>query len=432
MGQIEQLPASSTEAKIVDLSERILATVRSILEPDRSTAEEDFKHLLRRVKDLFNRRQSLTAPGGETKDMLVEVLYGRVLRGFKSYYQNAEIEGDPQKAAVFLLGSVLTGAALAEFAHVLDCVLMQEGAPKDFHLAGRADFISMDELLQLLASGKHTGRLALHSPHSVLDLYFKNGLIAFVDPHSFNQRLIQTEGRLSKWREIPQDVLNRANERRATENIPVLLGLRDLGFFKDEELRFHLRNIGIELVYNHLQEGKRCAFSYEAMEELPDFVEGNLCSIPVMPLLLEGHKRIDEWRRIRRVFPNLDDAIQPTGDMFQAIAELPLDVIAIKALTLVTGANSFRDIADATGLNNFDLGMMLVGFARQGILVPPGGKDSLFDENVSSEEAMQAASDALDAAEAFESIPETLNSVLGTEEASFGLGFTKAARDLES
>ncbi|MCA8968596.1 MAG: DUF4388 domain-containing protein [Planctomycetes bacterium] len=428
MATIRPISANSTEAKVVDLSTRILETVKSMIGGDRNESEADFGHLLDRVKDLFGRRHTLTAPGGETKDMLTEVLFGRVIRGFTEFYENADISGDPRKAAEFLLGTVLTGSALAEFAHVIDRVLMEEGAPKDYHLAGRADFISMDELLQLLASGKHTGQLSLQNPEARLDIWFKNGLIAFIDPHCLRQRLIQGRG-LNRWREIPPDLLLEANEIRGTNGTPVLLTLHERGFLKSDELRDQLRNLGFEQIYAYLQDGKHCAFGYTAMETLPAFVEEHHCGMPVTPLLLEGHKRIDDWRRIQRVFPDLDAPIEPTPDMYMKIGQLSLDVVEIKALTLVDGMNSFRDVASQTGLNNFDLGMMFCGFARDGVIVPPGGTDALFDdEELSLEESMDAAALALDANEALDAIPDSLDQVFGTDDDGFGLGYTKAAR----
>ncbi|MCB9890372.1 MAG: DUF4388 domain-containing protein, partial [Planctomycetes bacterium] len=299
---------------------------------------------------------------------------------------------------------------------------------KDYHLAGRADFISMDELLQLLASGKHTGQLSLQNPEARLDIWFKNGLIAFIDPHCLRQRLIQGRG-LNRWREIPPDLLLEANEIRGTNGTPVLLTLHERGFLKSDELRDQLRNLGFEQIYAYLQDGKHCAFGYTAMETLPAFVEEHHCGMPVTPLLLEGHKRIDDWRRIQRVFPDLDAPIEPTPDMYMKIGQLSLDVVEIKALTLVDGINSFRDVASQTGLNNFDLGMMLCGFARDGVIVPPGGTDALFDdEELSLEESMDAAALALDANEALDAIPDSLDHVFGSDDDGFGLGFTKAAR----
>ena len=429
MAKIRQISADSNSAKVVDLSTRILETVKSMVSGSQRETEADFGHLLDRVKDLFCRRHSLTAQGGETKDMLTEVLFGRVTRGFTEFYENADISGDPRKAAEFLLGTVLTGAALAEFAHVIDSVLMEEGAPKDFHLAGRADFISMDELLQLLAAGKHTGQLSLQNPEARLDIWFKDGLIAFIDPHCLNQRLIPGRG-LTRWREIPQDLLNEANEIRSTEGTPVLLTLHERGFLKADELTEQLRNLGFEKIFGYLQDGKHCAFGYTATEDLPSYVTDYHCGMPVTPLLLEGHKRIDDWRRILRVFPELDAPILPTEDMFMKIGQLSLDVVEIKALTLVDGMNSFRDIAGQTGLNNFDLGMMLCAFARDGVIVPPGGREALFEEEeLSLEESMDAAALALDANEAMDSIPDSLDQVFGTDDDGFGLGFTKAARE---
>jgi hypothetical protein len=118
--------------------------------------------------------------------------------------------------------------------------------------------------------------------------------------------------------------------------------------------------------------------------------------------------------------------------MIQKLGQLSLDVIELKALTMVNGSNSFNSISSATGLNDFDLGMMLVGFACDGVIIPPGGADSLFDDGLSLEESMKAAEDALDTAEALEAIPESFDSVFGKDdEGGFGLGFTRAARNDE-
>ena len=64
MATIRPISANSTEAKVVDLSTRILETVKSMIGGDRNESEADFGHLLDRVKDLFGRRHTLTATGG--------------------------------------------------------------------------------------------------------------------------------------------------------------------------------------------------------------------------------------------------------------------------------------------------------------------------------------------------------------------------------
>ncbi len=423
---LEDIQPDSVEAEIVDLSAHVLETVRSVLGSNAEEAAEDFRHLLGRIRKLIQRKASFEASKGETRDLLAEVLFSRLSRSFRTFYKNAEVGGDPLRAAEFLLGSVLTGAALSDFANVMDRVITEEVVP-DYHLAGRADFISLEELLQLLSAGKHTGVLTLESKRQKLDLHFLDGLIAFIDPQRLDRRVLPGK-RPGSWREVSEELCDRVNEGRTARGKPILLGLLEEGFLKPETVKTYLRSFGAELIYEFLLDPDDCAFRYKAIKEIPDFVQEHHAGLPVMPVLLEGHKRIDDWRRIRRVFPDLHEQIVPAPDLFRRIAELPLAPIELKVLSLLTGKTSFMDVQAGVGLSRFDLGLMLVHFASDGILEPPGGKDSLFDDAMSAEESLEAATEALEMIESMDSIPDSLDAVFGEEEEGFGLGYVKAAR----
>ncbi len=415
-------------ARVVDLSVQILETVQAMVTGKREEAEKDYLHLMDRVRDLFRRKVRFEATPGETRDLMAEVLFSRLRKGYAEFFDRARFDRDPMKAAEFLLGGVLSAAAIADFGRVVDKVLTEEAVP-DFDFAGRSAFITLEELLQLLSAGKHSGVLLLEDQKDRLDLWMRNGSVAFIDPHRLKQRLIHGQGQ-TKWREIPKDLHEIVNEARTVEGRPILLSLLEQGFLKEGEIKTQLRTTGAEWVYDFLQDTKDCAFRYTAQAELPDFVTKFDAGLPVMPLLLEGHKRIDDWKRIQRVFPDMDQEIVPSPDLFARIAEMCLDAIEIKVLSLLDGKKSFRTIQAAVGLDDFNLGMMLVRFACEGILEPPGGPESLFEdaEGMSAEESLVAAAEALDVNESLEAIPDSLDAVFGNEEEGFGLGYLKAAR----
>ncbi len=399
---------------------------------DGESGEEskDFEHLMGRVRELVERRAQQINTKGETKDLLCEVLFGRLNKGFQEFIQSGELVGDARKKADFLVGSVLTGRILDEIATILDRVLRDAAMPHDYHLAGRVEFIRLHELLQLLSSGKHTGRLMVERPDTQIDLYLLNGSIGFVDPHQFTQRMIRGKG-LSPWREIPEELSSDANRVRIEEGVPILLTLKDRGYFKEEEFKNQLRAIGSELIYDLLLRNQDTSFSYKALEEVPEFVTKYNAALPIMPLMLEGHKRIDDWRAIAKAFPDLDEPIAPAPDLFTQIAEMSLGVVEIKVLTMVNGENSFTQVRRAVGLNRYDMGVMLLNFAHEGIIEPPGGRDSL-DHELTAEESMEAVEEALMVNESLEAIPESLDAIFGEgaeDEQGFGLGFLEAARE---
>ncbi|MFQ5503846.1 MAG: DUF4388 domain-containing protein [Planctomycetota bacterium] len=422
-------PENHPQEAFDDVSDMVMLSIRSVLDCPEE-AEQDFRHLLDRIHDLAKRRLRQRSTKNETRDLLAEVLFSRLTRAFTSCFQKVGLNNDPREAATLLMGSLMTGTVLADIAQTLDQVLVEMTSPHDYHLAGRADFISINELLQLLNAGTHSGRLIFEKSDNQIDVYILNGSIAFVDPHRLHQRMIRGKG-MNKWREIPIETLAKANGTRTTEGIPILLTLCEEGFLSKDEVGEHLRAMGAQQIYSCLLDESRCSFSYKQME-MPDFAREHHIGLPVMPLLLEGHRRLDEWRRIRRVFPDLETPIDPAPELFACIAEMSLDVIEIRVLTLVNGENSFQDIQESIGMDPFDLGQLLVHFGREGILMPPGGRESLFEKEMSTAESIQAATQALDQNEALDAIPESLDNVFGRDEEEFGLGFLRAARDEEA
>jgi Domain of unknown function (DUF4388) len=413
----------------VDLPSQIVDSMDNLSDGHVGDESKDFEHLLRRVRELVDRRAAQINTKGETLDLLREVLFGRLNKGFQEFIQSGELVGDARKKADFFVGSILSGTVLDEIALILDRVLGDAAMPHDYHLAGRVDFIRLHELLQLLSSGKHTGRLMVERPAGTVDLYMLNGSIGFVDPHEFTQRMIRGKG-LSPWREIPEKLSAEANRVRLEQGTPILLNLKVRGYFKEEEFKNQLRAIGSELIYDLLMRSENMSFSYKALEEMPEWVTRYNAALPIMPLMLEGHKRIDDWRVIAKAFPDLEEPIMPAPDLFTQIAEMSLGVVEIKVLTLVNGESTFNDIRRAVGLNLYDLGVMLLHFAQEGIIEPPGGKDSL-DRALTAEESMEAVEEALMVNEALEAIPDSLDAVFGEGDdgQGFGLGYLEAARE---
>ena len=61
----------------------------------------------------------------------------------------------------------------------------------------------------------------------------------------------------------------------------------------------------------------------------------------------------------------------------------------------------------------FDIYQLLVAFAQEGAIVAPGGPESLLDANLSAEESMRDAFEALDANDDQTALTSALDKVLG-------------------
>jgi hypothetical protein len=344
------------------------------VEGNRSAVLSEFETLLEKVRELFGGKTQLAAEKSSTEVLLADVLMARLRKGFRQFLRTSQV--DETTAAESVMGSVLAGSALADLASVVDRVLLEESSPTAFDFAGRANFISLVEVFQLLAGGMHSGHLILEKPDNRLEVWIKSGRVAFVDPHRMIRRTLTGPG-FSTLREIPAQVLEDIKVQRVTDKQPLFLSLLAAGHLKTETFRREVEVLSCELLYEFLCESEVCSFAYRAEGVLPDFVTERCLNLQVTPILLEGHKRMDDWRSLRKVFPNLSEPVRPCPDMFSRMSSLDLGVTEIKILALVDGENSIQDLVETSGLPAFDVCQMLLNLARFGVILPPGGAESL-------------------------------------------------------
>ncbi len=385
--------------------------VADLVAPSPEQAQQDYDHLLARATELLRRKQAMEGTKSESRDLLGELVFTRLRRAFRKF-ANQEDARTELRAAEWVMGSLVGCALLNDFAVALDRAILQTSSSKDYSFAGRADFISQEEVLQMLGSGKHTGMLSLEKDDNRLDLYFQAGLIAFLDPHRFPRRVLPHTDRMT-YREIPPKLIEEAEKLHGTQGTPILMTLVERGFFKPTELRDLVRRMGSEVLYEFLRAEGACTFFYRKLETLPAFAIANDLRMAVTPVLLEGHKRLDDWRSMLRLFPDPDAIVTPLPDMYTRISGLDLSVLEIKMLGLVNGENTPRSIAPQMGLPLYDVYQYLVRFAREGVLVPPGGTEALRDVSMSLQESMAIAFQALDANDDSVALSSALDRVLG-------------------
>lgn len=404
-----------------DLTTRVLSLLQTITGAEDGDAAVEFDHLLTRARELFRRKQAMEGTKSATRDLLGELMFTRLRRAIRTLLASEDARAEI-KVAEWLMGSLVGAKTLNDFSIALDRVILEAGSPMDYSFAGKADFISQEEVLQMLGSGKHTGCLSLEKDDNRLDVYFLNGLIAFLDPHRFIRRVLPSPDRVT-YREIAEELMREAEVEHAQSKTPICLTLLEKGFFKKAELVETMKTLGTEVLYEFLRENGTCRFFYRRLDQLPEFATAWNFKMGVTPVLLEAHKRIDDWRSMLRLFPDPDAGIQPQPDIFARISSLDLGVLEIKMLSMVNGEQSPRTLAPLMGLPLHDIYHMLARFARDGVLVPPGGLDALKDLSSSIEETMALAFEALDANDDSAQLSNALDSVFGNEEKEGTLGY---------
>lgn len=363
-------------AQAADLKARLGAFVDGLVRQDDAAYEDAFVEMLTRVRGLVDRKLRMEGSKSDTRDVLGELLFTRLRQAMLQFARSDDAR-QAQKAAEWVMAAMFAVRTLSEFARAFDeCLLRAAADARDFNFAGRTDFISVEEVLQMLSAGKHRGCLSLEKADNRLDIYLKDGRIVLLDPHRIARRVLPG-GDSMRHREIPEQVVHDAEAARARDGSPALLTLVERGVFKPEEARDQLRAFGKETLYEFMREEQPYAFVYRRLDALPAAIEANDVRLGVTSTLLEGSKQNDDWKQLQAAFPDLDAPIEPRADMFARMGTVPLSVLEIKLLSLIQGDTTPRSLVGQLGIPIFEVCQTLARLAKAGILTPGGGARSL-------------------------------------------------------
>ena len=427
-------PGKTTDATALadlaaDLKDRIGALIDGLVEKQDEVYESEFVHLLSRVRELVDRKLRMEGTKTDTRDFLGELLFTRLRRGMHLFLRSDD-QVTALRAAEWVMGVLFSVTTLSEFAKAFDQSLIRStSGAKDFNFAGRTDFISVEEVLQMLSSGKHLGCLSLEKGDNRLDIYLKDGRVFFLDPHHMIRRVLAVDS--MRHREIPETAVTEAESRRAREGVPVMLSLQEKGVFKKDELRELMRTFGKEVLFDFMREQEPYAFYYRKLDHLPEFAEGNDLRLGVTSILLEGSKQLDDWKQMLLVFPNPDAPLEPKADMFARMGDVALGVLEIKLLSQINGDTTPRSLVSTLGLPLYDVYQLLIRLSREGILSATGDPSSLQGmgmggDETSMHDSMQEAFAALDANDDAEQRRSAIDRVFGDEDEGGGLSSLSA------
>jgi hypothetical protein len=209
-------------------------------------------------------------------------------------------------------------------------------------LTGNLRTMSLPDILQWIALGRKTGTLHLERRAVRKQLAFKAGTIFSSwsnDPReSLGQFLISQN--LVTEEQLFRALLSQEKEGRLIGSILV-----ESGTLSEDDLRRALRLKAEETIYDlfHWLEG---AFEFRE-DDLPERVHVHL-DLVVQGVILEGIRRVDEWARIRKVFPTMRTTFIVKDGGGEA------DELDRKALELAAAGKTMAEIALEMHRTDFD------------------------------------------------------------------------------
>jgi DNA-binding response OmpR family regulator len=234
-------------------------------------------------------------------------------------------------------------------------------------LAGDLQGFGVSEILELLASESRSGILRVVNPemNARIELYFRAGRIDFAAAVGVAEELLFGRflvGGGDLTAEQLQEVL--AARARATGSQPpfgadlVERGLIDA----DARLRAMTRQTS-ELAYETLR-WQTGFFQFRLTDKLPPLAREASLQLNVDRMLLEGYRRVDEWRVIEREIASFDDVFVRDDDK---IGEVPRGTFTRDELAVlgeVDGRQSLRDIVRKLRMGSFDVSKIVFRLRR--------------------------------------------------------------------
>ncbi len=229
---------------------------------------------------------------------------------------------------------------------------LEPGLPGEDVLKARIDRVGLGEILQMLHLQKQTGVLVASLGEVEVTISLRDGLIDLATarggPNEFLLGRYLLEEDLMSRQDLEPLLKNKGTSRR-------LLGdqLVKAGYISAADLARVLERQTSELVYEALR-WYRGEVVFRAGATRPEAQAARL-GLHVAGILLEGFRRVDEWRLIEQEIENLDRVFVRHEDTIGDLSSSQMTRDELLVLDAVNGHRTARDIIDHTKMSSFDV-----------------------------------------------------------------------------
>jgi DNA-binding response OmpR family regulator len=244
-----------------------------------------------------------------------------------------------------------------------------------YALTGDLSVISLGEVLSMLKERAQGGvlRVVNTRTRAQVELVFRRGNIDFAGAVGVAEEFLLGRFAVERGEVAPESLDRVLAERQRATTKPPLFGadLVARGLLTPEQLKRAMTRQTSELVYETLRWTHGFfQLSREAEGTLAELARDAALAINVDRLLLEGFRRVDEWRVIERVVDSFDRVFVRNETK---IADLPRGTFTreeLAILELVDGRWTVREIVRALRLGSFDVSKVLFRLLRTKLIRP--------------------------------------------------------------
>lgn len=236
-----------------------------------------------------------------------------------------------------------------------------------FFMQGNLNQVQLPEVLQFISMGKSTGLLTVREPRSgEITLVIHSGRI-------INSSALERRRRLGDLlvhrgiikRSTLREILSLQKKVESDKRLGSILIERDI--VPESTIRDVLRLQLEEEIWNlfGLEEGE-FRFQHTPVEQIGEA----LVEIEIDPLLIEGTRRQDEWRKIVKLIPN-DNVVLAVRDLSNdpyLADKRKLSPIEWRVLAQVNGRFQIRAVVNRSGMGRFEVYRIAAELLERNIL----------------------------------------------------------------
>uniref|UniRef100_A0A7V1EGZ9 Tetratricopeptide repeat protein n=1 Tax=candidate division WOR-3 bacterium TaxID=2052148 RepID=A0A7V1EGZ9_UNCW3 len=228
-------------------------------------------------------------------------------------------------------------------------------------IKGSLSEASLPDVIQLLSFSLRSGCLSVTDGKNFGNIFIKDGKIIYATLLNRKDRLGDM---LVRKQVIDESILKSALEEQKRTNKRIGEILVENGYITKEILEKELANQIVETIFTMLT-WETGYFNFEA--DLLPGSEDFLVQLSPQELLLEGARRIDEWRKLEKRLPPFESILAVKKDY----SEIPLTEEELKILQLIDGNRTIDDILKLSEFDFFETCRTIYALISAGIVERP-------------------------------------------------------------
>jgi hypothetical protein len=279
----------------------------------------------------------------------------------------APVERAVESAILGAVASAISDEVIDALAATLRDLEGAEGAVKEI-MGGDIAAIPLAEILQVLQMQRQTGVVHVSNARSAVTISLRQGLVDFVQSRGAAEeyrlgRYFVEKGLVTRS-QLDQVILTKGMSGPLLGDVLV-----DSGQVSREDLNEALAKQSSELIYEILR-WPYGRFSFTREPFRPE-AEAAKLGLGVSGLVLEGFRRVDEWRLMEGTI-NFDQVIVLDQFALESVSPLKLTRIDKLVLGAVDGVRTVNDIIKESAVSSFDAIKCVYQFLQSRVLRPRG------------------------------------------------------------